>query len=131
MQRIVHEKIHRTVTGIAQSAGASAEVTITRGYPVTYNDEVLTAKMLPTLQAVAGEKNTLLMKPVMGAEDFSFFGQKTPALYFFLGGRPKNVKREESAAHHTPDFYIDESGLKLGVRTMCNLVIDYMAMEKK
>ncbi len=85
--------------------------------------------MLPTLQYVAGKDKTLLMKPVMGAEDYSFYGQKVPALFFFIGGRPANVKREESAAHHTPDFFIDESELKLGVRAMCNLVIDYMEMK--
>ncbi|HEY4613584.1 MAG TPA: amidohydrolase [Bacteroidota bacterium] len=131
MQRKVHEKIRQTATGIAQSAGATAEVTITLGTPVTFNHPGLTEKMAPTFHATAGKNNVVVMKPVMGAEDFSFYAQKVPSLFFFLGGRPANVKRDQSAAHHTPDFFVDESGMKLGVRTMCNLVIDYMAMEKK
>ena len=60
-----------------------------------------------------------------GAEDFGFFAQKVPSFYFFLGGMPKGKKPEEAAAHHTPDFYVDESGLKLGVRAFCYLVLDY------
>ena len=131
MQNTVHEKIRRTAISIAQSGGAFANVTITKGTPVTVNDPELTEKMLPTLQSVAGKEKTIEMKPVMGAEDYSFYAQKVPALFFFIGGRPIHVKREESAAHHTPDFFIDESGMKLGVRTMCNLVIDYMAMAGK
>jgi len=131
MQNTVHEKIRRTAISIAQSGGAFANVTITKGTPVTVNDPELTEKMLPTLQSVAGKEKTIEMKPVMGAEDYSFYAQKVPALFFFIGGRPIHVKREESAAHHTPDFFIDESGMKLGVRTLCNLVIDYMAMAGK
>jgi len=131
MQNTVHEKIRRTAISIAQSGGAFANVTITKGTPVTFNDPELTEKMLPTLQSVAGKEKTIEMKPVMGAEDYSFYAQQVPALFFFIGGRPINVKREESAAHHTPDFFIDESGLKLGVRVMCNLAVDYMAMAGK
>ncbi|MGH2566883.1 MAG: amidohydrolase [Bacteroidota bacterium] len=131
MQRDVHERIRQTATAIAASAGASAEVRIVKGVPVTANDPALTEKMLPTLQATAGKNNVALMKPVMGAEDFSFYAEKVPALFFNIGGKPKNVRREDAAAHHTPDFFIDESGLTLGVRAICNLVVDYMAQSGK
>ncbi|HXG38983.1 MAG TPA: amidohydrolase [Bacteroidota bacterium] len=130
MQRAVHEKIRRTATSIAESAGARADVQIVLGYPVTYNDPALTEKMLPTLQAVAGKENVRLREVQMGAEDFSFFAQKVPGLYFNLGGRPKNKKPEETAPHHTPDFFIDESGFTLGVRAFCNLVLDYMTQNR-
>lgn len=130
MQRAVHEKIRRTATSIAESAGARADVQIVLGYPVTYNDPALTEKMLPTLQAVAGKENVRLREVQMGAEDFSFFAQKVPGLYFNLGGRPKNKKPEETAPHHTPDFFIDESGFTLGVRAFCNLVLDYMTQSR-
>lgn len=127
MQKDVHERIRRTVANIAESWGASAEVEIERGYPVTYNDPGLTARMLPTLQATAGEGQVILTKARTGAEDFSFFAQKVPGLFLFLGGMPKGMDPEEAAPHHTPDFYIDESGMKLGVRLLCNLALDYMA----
>jgi len=131
MQRIVHGRIHQTATSIAASAGATAEVRIVKGVPVTANDPALTEQMLPTLQAAAGMDKVTLMKPVMGAEDFSFYAEKVPALFFNIGGRPKSVKREDAAAHHTPDFFIDESGLTLGVRAMCALVIDYMETSRE
>jgi amidohydrolase len=126
MQKKVHERIRRTATSIAESGGATAEVTIVLGYPVTINNPDLTQAMLPTFERVAGKENARLRKAQMGAEDFSFFALKVPGLYFNLGGKPIDVPIEKTADHHTPDFFIDESGMKLGVRVMCNLVVDYM-----
>jgi len=128
MQKLLHERIIRTATKIAESAGATAEVKIGQGtsYPVTYNDLVLTEKMIPTLQALAGKENVVLQKAVTGAEDFSFYQKKVPGFFFFLGGAPKGKKSSETAPHHTPDFYIDDSGLEVGVKALCHLTIDYM-----
>ncbi|MFQ5627180.1 MAG: hypothetical protein ACE5I1_00350 [bacterium] len=64
----------------------------------------------------------------MGEKDFSFFQKEIPGLYFFLGGMPKDKKPEEAVPHHTPDFYIDESGLKLGVRALARLAVDYLEL---
>lgn len=125
MQMSMHKKIEQTATLIAQSAGATAEVDISIGYPVTYNNPELTERMVPSLQAVAGSENVKLRNPVMGAEDFSFFAQKVPGFYFFLGGAPKGSSLEDTAPHHTPDFFIDEGGLTLGTKALCRLVIDY------
>ena len=125
MQRQIHEKIVRTAEKIAESAGATAEVRIENKTPVTYNDPALTARVLPSLREAAGDRNVVERKPMTGAEDFGFFAQKVPSFYFFLGGMPKGKKPQEVAAHHTPDFYVDESGMKLGVRTFCYLVLDY------
>lgn len=126
MQKDVHERIRRTVVNIAESWGASAEVEIEKGYPVTYNDPDLTATMLPAIQATAGEENVILTKAKTGAEDFSFFAREVPGLFLFLGGMPKGMDPKEAAPHHTPDFFIDESGMKLGVKLFCNLTLDYM-----
>lgn len=131
MQDLIHKKIELTATKIAESAGATAEVKINRGYPVTYNNPSLTEKMIPTLEAVAGKENVTLQKAVTGAEDFAFFAQKVPSLFFFLGGMAKDKSPEDVAPHHTPDFYIDESGFGLGVKALCNLALDYMEMNKK
>jgi len=125
MQKDIHERIRKTATLIAESQGAVAEVDIQIGYPVTYNNPKLTARMLPTVFEVAGEQNVFVSKARTGAEDFSFFAQKVPGFYFFLGGMPPGTSPLDAAGHHTPDFYVDESGLKLGVRTFCNLVVDY------
>ncbi len=126
MQKKIHEKIHLTATKIAESAGAEAEVVITKGVPVTYNDPELTEMMLPTIKATAGADNVLLSKAMTGAEDFSFYAREIPGLFLFVGGMPKDKSPAEAAPHHTPDFYIDDSGLSLGVRVLCNLTLDYM-----
>lgn len=130
MQKLVHEKIKLTATKIAESMGATAEVDIQLGYPVTYNDEKLTAKMIPTLQRVAGSENVHLVNAVTGAEDFSFFQKEIPGLFFLLGGKPREAAAGSSLeGHHTPDFYVDESGLLLGLKSMVNLTLDYMQMK--
>lgn len=125
MQNDIHEKIRRTVTKIAESAGASAEVTIDRKTLITYNDPALVKKTLPSLQKAAGEENVSWMDAMTGSEDFSFFGEKVPSFFFFLGGMKKGQDPHTAFPHHTPDFYIDESGFKLGVKAFCNLVFDY------
>jgi amidohydrolase len=126
MQMQIHQRIREIATNIGESAGAEVEVNINEGYPVTYNDPELTAQMVGTLQEVAGEDNVFLRYPVTGAEDFSFFAQEVPGFFFFLGGMPAGMNPEDAAPHHTPDFYIDDSGLLLGVRALSHLTLDYM-----
>ena len=126
MQKDVHQRIRRTVEAIAQGAGAKADVKIDLGYPVTHNHPGLTRKMLPTLQRVAGEKRVRLVPAITGAEDFSFFAQQVPGLFLFLGGTPESVPLEKAPAHHTPTFFVDESSLLLGVRTLVHLTVDFL-----
>lgn len=132
-EKMIIDRVRQVATKTAESAGAVAEVKIpyTSHYPVTYNNIALTEKMLPSLQNTAGKENVILSAPHTGAEDFSFFQQKVPGLYFYLGGMPKGADHTKVPQHHTPDFYIDESGFKLGVKAMTNLVLDYMQMAKK
>lgn len=132
-EQMLISRVKQIVIHTAEAAGAEAEVKIpyTTHYPVTYNDPTLTDRMLPTLQAVAGASNVLLRPAVTGAEDFSFYQEKVPGLFFFLGGMPKNQDPLTAPAHHTPDFYIDESGFALGVKALCDLTIDYMMAKGK
>jgi amidohydrolase len=87
--------------------------------------------MLPSLQSAAGTDNVFIKAATTGAEDFSFYGQKAPALYITLGGMPKGADSKKAPSHHTPDFYIDESGFTTGVKALCFLALDYMEMAKK
>jgi amidohydrolase len=125
MQRDIHERMHRTVTKIAESAGATAELAIENKTLITYNDPALVKQMLPSMQKTAGDSNVTWMDAMTGSEDFSFFGEKVPSFFFFLGGMKPGQDPHTAFPHHTADFYIDESGFKLGVRTFCNLVFDY------
>jgi len=127
MQDIIHRKIRHVVTKTAESMGATAEVKIEEGYPVTYNDPELTEQMLPTLQGIAGSDDVILSDAITGAEDFSFFQKEVPGLYWFVGGMPKGMNPAEAPPHHTPDFYIEEEGMKLGIKSMVGLTVDFMS----
>jgi len=126
------ERVRTIATKTAEAGGGKAEVIIpySAHYPVTFNDVSLTEKMLPSLQASAGREHVKLKPPVTGAEDFSFYQEKVPGLFIFLGGMPKNGDPVKAPSHHTPDFFIDESGFTLGVNALCNLAIDFMVMKK-
>jgi amidohydrolase len=128
IQLRIHENIKKVVKGIAESAGATADVKIELGNPVTYNNPELTKKMLPSLEdAAGGENNVRVTVPATGAEDFAKYQEKIPGFFFFLGGMSKGKSAFEVAPHHTPDFFIDEAGFTLGVKAFCHLVVDYAA----
>ena len=122
------DRIKTIVTKTAEAAGATAtvEAPYSSHYPVTFNNEALTAKMLSSLQKAAGTNNVSTIPAKMGAEDFSFFGEKVPALFFNLGGMPKGGNPKKTPSHHTPDFYVDESGMQTGIKAFLYLVTDYM-----
>jgi amidohydrolase len=125
MQKDVHAKIRSTAKSIAESMGATVEVSIETKAPVTFNNHALVEKMLPSLYKAAGKVNVSEKPWVTGAEDFAFFGEKIPAFYFFVGGMPKGQDPVTAAPHHTPDFLIDDSRLDVGVKAFANIVFDY------
>ena len=131
-EKLVFERIRQIVTKTAEANGTEAtlELPYSSHYPVTFNNIALTAKMLPSLQKSAGAENVVLVPAETGAEDFSFFANEVPGFYFYVGALPKGKDPETSAPHHTPEFYLDESGFITGVNAMVNLVVDYMEMKK-
>lgn len=131
-EKLIFERIRQIVTKTAEANGAEAivELPYSGHVPVTFNNIELTAKMLPSLQKSAGVSNVILVPAITGAEDFSFFANEVPGLYFFIGGLPKGKDPKTSAPHHTPDFFLDESGFITGVNAMVNLVVDYMEIDK-
>jgi amidohydrolase len=131
MQKKIHEKIKLTATKIAESGGATAEVVIDNKTPVTYNDPALTEKMVASLEKAAGKENVMRINAVTGAEDFAFFQQKVPGLFFFVGAMMPDQDPNTVPAHHTPDFMIDERGMIVGLKAMLNVTLDYMNMPTK
>ena len=125
MQTDLHERLRRTATNIAEASGAVAEVEIFKHVPITFNNPELFTKMGPTLKRVCGEDNVVISRAVTGAEDFAFFANEVPSMVYFVGGMPKGQDPKTAPPHHTPDFYVDEAGMGLGVRLFCNLVVDY------
>ena len=124
MKELILKRMNEMVPAIAEAYGGTATVEIQNNTAITYNDPELTSQMLPTLQKVAGAEKVELVKATTGGEDFSFFQEEVPGFYFFLGGQPEGTT--QPAPHHTPDFFIDDSGLLLGVKVMSQLAIDYL-----
>ncbi|QYA25750.1 amidohydrolase [Gramella sp. MT6] len=122
-KELILKRMNEMVPAIAAAYGGEATIEFQNNTAITFNDPQLTKQMLPTLKKVAGAENINLMKATTGGEDFSFFQEEIPGFYFFLGGMPLNA---EPTRHHTPDFFIDESGLLLGVKTMTQLTLDYL-----
>jgi amidohydrolase len=127
MQKQVWEKIKTTAEKIAEASGATAEVTITTKTLVTYNDTSLVRMMVPSLMK-ATNGNVGEREWVTGAEDFSYYGEKAPAFFFYFGGMPRGSDPYKAPDHHTADFYIDDSMLNVGVKAFCDMVFDYAAM---
>ncbi len=131
-KKLVHSKIEQIAKNIAEANGAIAEVKIDEKTLVTYNDPALVAMSLPSLQkAAGGTDNVLLTEWVTGAEDFSYFGKKAPAFFFYLGARDPQFPTFDSAPdHHTPSFFINDSRLDVGVKAFVHLVLDYSKTKK-
>jgi amidohydrolase len=125
MQLDIHQRIKRTASLIAESAGAEADVQIEINNPVTYNDPSLTAEMLPTLKRVAGDK-LFEVRPRTVAEDFAKYQEKVPGMFFYLGVNQKGADPAKVAENHSPYFFVDEGALPAGIRAMANLAVDYL-----
>lgn len=126
-EQMLISRVKQIATKTAEAHGATAvvEIPYSSHYPVTFNDVALTEKMVPSLKKAAGDENVVVIAPHTGAEDFSFFQEKIPGLFFFVGARPPEIDPEEAPSHHTPDFMIDERGMLTGLKAMLQLTLDY------
>jgi amidohydrolase len=119
----IERRIREIMDGITRAAGATFELTVEPGLPVTVNDRALTARVVPSLERVLGGAAVRLVEPWSASEDFSFFANEVPGFYFNLGTqRPGTV----SGGHHAPTFRADDSAIPVGVRAMAALVLDYL-----
>jgi len=131
MRDDTHERVTTLAEAISRGARAACEVCIRKNYPVTVNDPALTEAMLPTLQRVAGRGRLQLMPKITGSEDFSFFQQVVPGLFFFVGVTSSDVDPRTAAPNHSPRFRIDEAGLIVGVRALAQLACDFLEDEAR
>jgi amidohydrolase len=122
----VTNEMRQIATGIAQSQGAEATLSLSEGTPATINDPALLERMRPTLVRIYGDANVRVSNPVMASEDFAFYQQQVPGLFFFVGVRPPDVPQDAAIPNHSPKFYADENALKDAVRAMASLAADYL-----
>lgn len=118
--------VERIATQVAASAGATAEVRLDAGYPVTANDEALTARMRGSIERAVGAEHVQVAPLITGSEDFSYFQERVPGVFLFLGITPRNEDWTKAAQNHSPRFFADESALPNGVRTLSSLALDFL-----
>lgn len=128
MRDFIKKRIHELAEGIAKSYGGKAIVEIIDGADITFNDPLIIDKMLPTLKKSAGFENVILSNAKTIAEDFAYYLNEIPGFLFELGGYNTEELRK-APPHHTPDFFIDDDSMFLGVKTMTNLALDFLKSE--
>ena len=128
MRQSVFAELQGVAEHVAAAHGATAEAEVPdkKGYPVTVNDPALTARMLPSLEAVAGTGNVVDPGLTMGAEDFSLYAQQVPGMFFFVGATPVGQDAATAPSNHSDKFFLDESALDLGLRAMLQVTLDYL-----
>jgi amidohydrolase len=124
---LAEKRMKEIAEGIATSMGGKAEVTYVRGYPPTVNDEEMAELVRNAAVKAVGEENVHLMKPMMPAEDFSYFLENRPGTYFMTGCG--NAEKGITWPHHHPKFDLDEEAFPFGVATMVQTVLDYLALD--
>ena len=128
MRAQVFKDLANVAEHVAAAHGATvvSKIPDTLGNPVTVNDPALTAKVLPSLQKVAG-KDVVEMTLTTGAEDFAYYAKEVPGFFFFVGATPKGQDPNTAPSNHSPQFFLDESALPLGTRAMLQVSLDYLA----
>ncbi|NMM46961.1 amidohydrolase [Marinigracilibium pacificum] len=129
MRDEIHRRMKLVATNIAESHGGTAEVEIQKMVPVTYNNFELTEEIMPSLKKAAQNGDLIETKAVTGGEDFAYYQEKIPGVYFFIGGKVENTDpniMKKTSQHHTPDFMIDEAGMLTGMKAFIHITLDYM-----
>ena len=128
MRQQVFADLANVAEKVSQAHGASAvaQVPDSKGNPVTVNDPALTQRMRPSLARVVGAGNVVDPGLTMGAEDFSFYAREVPAMFFFVGATPAGQDPLQAPSNHSPEFFLDESALDVGLRALLQVSLDYL-----
>ncbi|EAD5868039.1 amidohydrolase [Listeria innocua] len=124
----IDAEIHRIVAGIEAMFGVSVELTYTNDYPPLYNDPVVTEQVVASLQKGLGEYLTdiSMYDMLSGSEDFAYYLQKIPGVFFYIGAKPKNTPH--AYFNHHPKFDIDEDALLVAAKSVADVVLDYFKL---
>lgn len=111
--------LRRLLAGLSQATGAQIHLEVGRTYPLLKNDPELTARAVQILANLLGSQRLKPLRPAMGSEDFSFYADKVPAFYFFIGVRTPGGRGQ---ALHSPEFNPDEAALPWGLTAAAGLL---------
>lgn len=128
MRQAVFADLKNVAEHVATAHGATAvaQVPDQKGNPVTVNDPALTARVAPSLARAVGKDNVVALGLTMGAEDFSYYAREVPGFFFFVGATPAGQDASKAPSNHSPEFFVDESALDVGLRSMLQVALDYL-----
>jgi amidohydrolase len=124
-RQLIHERLKAFVHNTAEAFGTVAELQIDRLYPAVINNSALVSSVLPAVEASVGALNVLEMNPLMIAEDFSYFANEVPGMFYMLGILPPDHTGPVEPIH-SPRFDVDESAIQIAVRTMSFIAVEAM-----
>ena len=132
MRQQAIDNLNRIATHIAAANGATVDVELPVGdsNPVLSNDPALTARVKTSISAAIGAEHVIEAKPWMASEDFAYFAQEVPSVYFFVGATPQGQDASKAPANHSPKFFLDEGALKIGMESMLQASLDYLGTSK-
>lgn len=114
--------IETVIKNICDIYGAEYQLDYVFGYPPVLNNQYLTDLLAKSAVKILGKSKVREKeKAEMGGEDFSFFGEKVPSVFYFLGIAPEG----EIINHHQSDFKFNDSILKDGAAVMAQTAIDF------
>jgi amidohydrolase len=122
-----HQLITEIVHNTASSFGAKATVTIPKGYPSLFNDQIFTQTIEAYAKEYLGAENVRELSLRMTADDFAFYSQQIPGCYYRLGTNTNNETK--TASVHNAHFDIDENALITGVGLMSYAAFSYLKAE--
>jgi len=120
-QATIKRRMGEILDGITRAGGGKYTLDYQNNAPPTINDPALTARARATFERILGADNVVTPKPSMAGEDFAFFANAVPGVYFRLGVVAPGTT---SGALHTPTFRADDSAIAVGMRAMATLVAD-------
>ena len=129
LRKDVRQKLRDVVSGVCRTYGAAADITISPGAPVTFNNYKLCDWSVNILKNIFGENRIFQYPPSMGSEDFAAYSQVIPAFFYWVGV----ANKEKGYIHpvHNPKFIADEGSIEIGVEAMTNLVLKFLASKVK
>jgi amidohydrolase len=123
----LHQRVREAAEHHARGCRCDAEVRVQRNYPVTINHPGLTAWSAPRLGLLTGKRSVVEVPKLANSEDFSYFQQRIPGFFYFVGVTPADQTAAKAPANHSPRFYVDEAGLPLALRSLASLAASYLA----
>ena len=113
-------------TAAANGATVEAQIPMGGSVPVTVNDARLTSRVRASLSKALGGEHVIEAPPAMPSEDFAYFAQQVPGVYFFVGATPAGQDAAKAPANHSPRFFMDEDALRIGMISMLQATLDYL-----